>query len=101
MEPENFTEFMDSRKFSLELLKSIRELDVRIDELRMVLGNGPCPGQPERRQAIVERVQRLVETRFCLVYSFMDINPNIKKTSESLNPFDAIPTDYDSIKREI
>jgi len=95
-------EYMDHRELSLELLKSIREIDCRIDELKIILGSGPCPGQPERRQKVVDRVERLVETRFCLVYSFMDLNPSLhKKNPESINPFDTLQIEYKHLKRNI
>lgn len=85
----------------MELLKSIREIDARIDELKIVLGDGPCPGQPERRQKIVDRVERLIETRFCLVYSFMDLNPTFQIDTESLNPFEHFGVTYNMLKRKL
>ena len=104
MEEESQAEYMDRYRLSLELMKTIREIDARINELKGVLGTGPCPGMPERRQKIVERVERLIETRFCLVYSFLDLNPTYKdkrQEFESINPFDNIKVDYESIKRQI
>lgn len=93
--------YMDKHQLSLELLKSMREIDARIDELKIILGDGPCPGQPERRQKILDRIERLIETRFCLVYSFMDINPSFELDPESLNPFEHFQAHYKLLKRQI
>ena len=101
MNDRSENEQMDAHWLSLELCKSIREIDCRIDELKIVLGNGPTPNSNERRKRIVERVERLIETRFCLVYSLMDINPGLKKDAESLNPFDHFSVTYDLLKRNI
>ncbi len=101
---ESQNEYMDRYRLSLEILKSIREIDTRISELKLVLGTGPCPGQPERRTSLVERVHRLIETRFCLVYSFLDLNPTYKdkeREFESTNPFDNINVEYAGLKRQI
>jgi hypothetical protein len=101
MEYDTKDDKMDPHWLSLELCKSIREIDCRIDELKIVLGEGPARKIDERRKSIVERVERLIETRFCLVYSLMDINPGLKKDEESLNPFDHFSVTYDLLKRNI
>ena len=89
---------MDPHWLSLELCKSIRDIDNRLDELKIVLGST----KNERRKHILERVERLIETRFCLVYSLMDVNPGMKKLDEdSSNPFDNIRITYDLMKRQI
>lgn len=99
---------MDSRELSLELLKSIREIDCRIDELKMYLDyNRPAAGEPERRTYLIQRMERLIETRFCLVYSFMDLNPSIKNETagtqqvESTNPFENLNITYEDLRRKL
>lgn len=89
---------MDAHWLSLELCKSIRDIDTRLDELKIILGGI----KNERRKHIVERVERLIETRFCLIYSLMDVNPGMRPLNEdSTNPFDNIHITYDMVKRQI
>jgi hypothetical protein len=93
-------EFMDERQLSLELLDSIKSIDVRIDELKKIFKRHPMSEEDERRGAITERMRSLVETRFSLMYTFMDLNNRMKKRG-ALNPFDIIDVEYNQLKREI
>lgn len=91
---------VDSRTLSLELLKSIRDIDSRIDEIRLIL-LGRSTNVEERRQTLQKRVEKLIETRFCLLSSFADINPSFGKHTDSTNPFEAITSNYSTVKRQI
>jgi hypothetical protein len=90
-------EFLDKQRLSIELLKSIRDIDVRISELKLMLVNHSS----ERRNWVVQRVDDLIHTRFLLIHSFMDVNPNTNKVDKGTNPFDFIDTGYTQLKRKL
>lgn|SRR3990167_6207648 len=83
---EEQKEYLEPRRLSLELLASIRNLDSRIDELNMIALACPKYKDEDRRHTTVKRIASLLETRSCLVYSFMDIN-GIKRSEFNANPF--------------
>lgn len=123
---------MEERHFSLEILRSMREIDVRIDELKSMLstrnptrrkktfadwlkaalfyelrfsgrGKQPRDWNKDRRRATRAKVERLIKTRFGLMYSFMDLNgykKHLPKERRSrTNPFDNIGANYEQLKR--
>jgi len=85
---------LDSRWLGIELCRSIRDIDCRIEELKRCLDMV----KDEHKVVIRKRVGRLVETRFCLIYSLMDTHPVITKT-DSLNPFESFRITYEMVKR--
>ena len=82
-------EFLEKQRLSVELLKSIRDIDVRIVELKLA------------KDGIIQRIDDLIHTRFLLIHSFMDTNPNMDKTDKGTNPFEKIDTSYQQLKREL
>lgn len=84
-------------KLCRELIDSIKMLDVRINELQMIVKSNPYGD--DRRTGIVQRIERLIDTRFKLLFTLMDV------TSENqMNPmsiFGKIGVDYNSFKRPI
>lgn len=77
---------LSNARMSLELIDSIKNVSARIDELRMIVKDG------NKTQRLVERIERLVDTRMKLIYSFMDINPHINP--DKTNPFSSINVTY-------
>lgn len=96
---------MDPQHLSLELLKSIREIDCRIDELKKYLEfNKYQMNQEETRAYLLRRIEGLLEDRFCFVYSFLELNPVIKNErdllSENTNPFKNLGITYEDLRRK-
>lgn len=60
-----------------ELLCSIRELNRRIDELKIVYRQPSCQG--EIKNFIKDRIWRLYDTKFCLIHSIYDLRMNVIK----------------------
>ena len=79
-------ETLSDLRLSLELVDSIKTIGVRISELKSIIKDDKY----ERRLKLVERMERMVETRMNLIYSFMDIKSN--RGSE--NPFINIDVTY-------
>jgi len=92
MKPE--MEAWNKQVLSLEILRSIGDIDSRISELQIIIRTDPA-----NRAELVERVGKWIKTRFSLVHSFMDLNPNEGKTDNGNNPFDKIDTGYHSLSR--
>jgi hypothetical protein len=51
-----------------------------LDELKWIVKDGLC--KESGRREIVDRIERLKETRMCLIYSLMDVR---KQTESTLN----------------
>jgi len=60
----------DFHQFFRELLSSIKETNRRIDELKWVLRSSICTD--EGRNKVIKRIEALVQTRFCLMFSIYD-----------------------------
>lgn len=93
------TDQIEPRRMAIELLASIRETDCRIDELRHLVNLDDIAN--ERRKNILRRINRLIDTRFCLVYSFMDVTGRRRDTKDSTNPFDHMNINYEDLKRKL
>ena len=84
-------EKLSNARMSIELIDSIKTISARIDELKMIVKqNGH-----DRRQGLVKRVERLMETRMKLIYSFMDINPHY--VIDKFNPFNGLGIKYSQL----
>ena len=54
-----------------ELISSVRDIGKRLDELKMVLKEDLCA--PEKKHIIIDRIKKLNETKFELIFSVYDI----------------------------
>jgi hypothetical protein len=61
-----------------EMLSSIRELNRRIDELKIIYRQPSCGG--EIKDFIKDRMWKLYSTKFCIIYSIYDLRMNVIKT---------------------
>jgi len=84
-------EHLPVQRLCYELLDSIKVIDARIDELHKII---KTDGR-EKRKELIERIEALIDTRFKLVYSFLDVSGN---KSDS-NPFNNMTVTYDMLKR--
>lgn len=98
-------QFMDERNLALELMKSIREIDCRINELKLIyriVGDDKPMGL---KNDIAKRIERLIETRFCLIYSFNDLVPTLQSSEEkndmTTGVFEAMKLTYTNFKRKL
>lgn len=57
--------------FARELFASLRELNKRIDELQWIIKGDLY--REDKKQEIIDRIKRLIETKFCLISSIYDI----------------------------
>jgi hypothetical protein len=65
------------------LFAGIRETNIRLRELKNFLKEDLC--KEDRKEEILKRIERLVDTKFCLIYSIYDIrNKLIRELSDSL-----------------
>lgn len=81
-----------------ELYSSINALNVRIDELDIIFRASPV--EDERRKVLLERRLALSETRMKLIYSFTDLAGSGPQESNIINPFQAIDTAYNELRRK-
>lgn len=81
-----------------ELYSSINSLNNRIDELDIIFRASPIGD--ERRKTLLERRLSLSETRMRLIYSFTDLAGSGPKESDVSNPFRAIDTAYNELRRK-
>lgn len=82
----------------MQLLDSIKLLDARIDELKKLTVNG----ETERRHRVQDRMKSLIDTRFNLIYSFLDLNGHKNPDGvEHMNPFENFDIDYSDLKRKL
>ena len=87
-----------SFQMSLSILESIRCVDARLDELKMIARLTDF----ERREVIRNRMTSLLDTRFKLICSFMDLNADNSAIDRGMmNPFDSLKITYHDLKRQI
>lgn len=91
--------YLDPRVLAIEMLHSIRDTDVRLDELKSLVKLDDI--QNEKRKSILKRIGRLIETRFQLIFSLMDVTKRNPRLVDSSNPFDYLEFEYKEIKRKI
>ena len=91
--------YLNPRILAVELLHSIRDIDCRIDELKMLIdANGL---QQEKRKRILERICTLIDTRYKLIDSLEEVTKHDPDLGDSCNPFDYFVIEYDELKSEI
>jgi hypothetical protein len=57
------------------MLASIKEVNIRIRELKGFLSDGCC--KEDKKNEILQRIERLIDTKFCIIYSIYDIRKDI------------------------
>lgn len=96
---------MPTAELVAQILSTVRSLDARLDELKLIMTAGVL--DPNARLALRERMERLVESRFCLVYSLMDLRCatvsylNFDGNNESATKMFSATSYYDKLKRQI
>lgn len=95
----SYNEYLHPRRLAIELLHSIRDIDCRISELKMLIDMNGL--QQEKRKYILARIATLIDTRFKLVYSFMDVTKRDPELCDSSNPFDYLQIEYRHLRRQI
>jgi len=96
-------DYMDARLFCLELLRSIREYEARIDELIIMLDCQDGFIENERRFSALARLEGLISTRELLIDSFHKVSDRSKAEAngrETSNPFDQITAKYADLRVE-
>jgi hypothetical protein len=68
---QNEVNSKDLNIFLREILNSIRELNRRIDELKIVIKSGWCDEKGKKK--LIDRIVALMDTRFNLIYSVQDM----------------------------
>lgn len=98
---KNRSDYIEDRRFCIELLNSIREVDCRINELKMLINTNGL--QQEKRKNILKRIFHLIDTRSKCTYSFMDVvgRRKVSKHPDISNPFDALEVQYRDLSRQI
>ena len=61
-----------------EMVSSVRELNRRIDELRLVIKSGWCDEKSTPK--VLDRIARLMESKLCVIYSIHDIRMQLLST---------------------
>lgn len=74
----NEKDCLEFPKLLSQLLSSIRDINRRLDELKWIVKDKLCT--EEGRKEIVQRIERLSETRMCLIYSLMDVKKQVENT---------------------
>ena len=80
-------------ELTLQLLSSLRNLDGRIDEILISFGKGWLT--PEGEKEARDRIEKLMDTRFKLVFSMMDLNLPLSQHLEAENKI----LNYENLKR--
>jgi len=65
----------DLQVFLREILCSIRELNRRISELKLVIRSGWC--NEESKKKVIDRIMALNNTKYCFIYSIQDMRCKI------------------------
>jgi hypothetical protein len=88
----------DCCDFLRESFSSIKELNRRIDELRMVINAGWCEGESKKK--VLNRISLLMATRCSLIYGIYDmrlkiidsfpVHSNEKKGMEKILKFETL-----------
>lgn len=87
------TEYLEFQILLTQLFSSIRDLNRRLNELKGVIKSESC--SDEGRRLTVKRIERLNETRMCLIYSVFDLR---KKAEKEINTQLTIGTLYKELK---
>jgi len=94
-------DFASVEELARELFSSVRDLDCRVYELKLLISKGSELGK-DANNHLRSRVKSLVNTRFCLVYSLLDIREKLLKSvgpeSASFLSFEYF---YANLKRQL
>jgi len=64
----------------MELLSSARDINRRLDELKLVIRGGVCSTEGKRKA--LERVNKLIKTKIMLAHSIYDVRSKVMRTSD-------------------
>lgn len=90
---------MEVGELFLQMLTSLRKIDGSLDIIAKILREDIC--KEEHRQDLMRYAESLFSTRFSLVYSMMDIRPELSKSfseNERSSGFDR--SIYEFVKRK-
>jgi len=71
-------EYLETVNLLTQLLKSIRDVNRRISELKWIIKEKLYNKQ--EKKTITSKIERLYETRMCLIYSVFDVRETANKT---------------------